>query len=215
MNILKNRELAKKIIENSNNNSFVIKSGVGNLMFSAPHCVFQTRNGNLKYPEPESGELVEMLHNEYNCPIIRKVSNYNDDANYDEISDYKYSLIKYIKEYNVKILIDLHQLAIKRDEIICLGTNNFQNINNDKDLLNKFLSIFSRNKLGIIQIDKPFDSSYEYTISSTVHRECKIPCLQLEVNAKLVRTDDFYLVYKALSECFLELKDFDTLDLDS
>lgn len=201
---------ANEAINEFKEQSFVIKHGVGGIMFSAPHSVEQTRDGKIKYSEPQTGILVEMLHKTFGCPIIRKTSNCNDDANFDPISDYKEALVKYVNENHIEFLIDLHQLAPSRNVMIDFGTGNFKNIN-DKYLLNIFLSTFSENKLGNIQLDEPFDASYDYTVSSTIHRECEIPCLQIEINTKLV-CDEYNefsldLIYKSLCDCYLKLKE--------
>lgn len=211
MKFEKNFNLANAFMNELSEQSFVIKEGNSSIMFSAPHCVEQIRNGKIKYSEPQTGMLVEMLHNEFGCPIIRKVSNCNDDANYDPVSDYKETLIKYVKENQIKFLIDLHQLAPFREEMINFGTGNYKNINDTK-LLNIFLSSFSKNNVGLIKIDEPFDASYDYTVSSTIHRECGIPCLQIEINTKLVscKYDEFCFesVYESLRDCYLKLKEF-------
>ena len=41
--------------------SFLIRDGNGCVMFSAPHCVKQWREGREKFAEPETGVLAEML----------------------------------------------------------------------------------------------------------------------------------------------------------
>ena len=52
--------------------SFVIKKGIGSVMLSAPHSAEQTRNGRKKYGEYHTGAIVNVLHDELNCPIIYK-----------------------------------------------------------------------------------------------------------------------------------------------
>lgn len=210
MDFLKNLEMATAAAKEHGEQSFIIKSGNGRIMFSAPHCVEQIREGKIKFSEPETGILVEMLHSEFGCPIIRKTSNRNDDANYDPVSDYKDALAEYIKENNIGILVDLHQLAPFREEMINFGTGKLKNIG-DKNLINVFLGAFTKNRVGMIQMDEPFDASYEHTVSSTIHRKCSIPCLQIEINSRLVNEkyeeSSIEAVYKALSECYLKLKE--------
>ena len=204
-------DFANKAMDDFKDRSFIIKHGSGKIMFSAPHSVEQTRAGRMKYAEPQTGILVEMLHKTFGCPIIRKTSNCNDDANYDPISDYKEALAAYVKENRIAFLVDLHQLSPSREVMINFGTGNFKNIS-DKNLLNIFLSTFSKNEAGLIQLDDPFAASYDFTVSSTIHRECEIPCLQIEMNSRLLREEypEFALemVYRSLCECYLKLKEF-------
>lgn len=200
---------ANKAMGEFKEQSFVIKHGAGKIMFSAPHSVEQIREGRVKYAEPQTGLLVEMLHETLGCPIIRKTANFNDDANYDPVSDYKTALAEYVNENHIAFLADLHQLAPSRDVMINFGTGNYENID-DAQLLNIFVSTFQENRVGSIQIDEPFAASYAHTVSATIHRECKIPCLQIEINSRLVKEkfDEFALeaVYKALCECYLKLE---------
>ncbi len=186
--------------------SFILKPGMGRVLFSAPHCVEQTRNGKPKYAEYQTGLLVEMLHRELECPIIRKVENRNDDANYDPVSDYKEALTAYVKEQDIAFVIDLHQLAPHRDVMINFGTGDGENLR-DKTLLNVFLSVFSGNRIGVIQLDEPFGATYDHTVSSTIHRLCGIPCMQIEINSRLVcdGDDTFEKVYDCLQECYRQL----------
>lgn len=211
MDFSKNRIQAEAIMDDFADRSFIIKDGTGAIMFSAPHSVEQLREGKPKYSEPQTGLLAEMLHNELGCPIIRKTANFGDDANYDAECKYKDALSEYVKEHGIKFLIDLHQLAPYRDVMINFGTGNWQNMDNIT-LLNIFLSVFSKNALGSIQIDEPFDASYEHTVSATIHRKCGIPCMQIEMNTGLLSDDSencaIETVYKALCQCYLKLTEF-------
>ncbi len=190
--------------------SFIIKEGKGRVMFSAPHCVEQRREGRIKFSEPQTGLLVEMLHNEFGCPVIRKVTNCNDDANYDPISDYRDALEAYIKGNGIRFLIDLHQLSPTREVMINLGTGRSKNIS-DKELIAIFTDAFAARGMGAIQLDVPFSGGYEYTVSSSMHKKCNIPCLQVEINSRLVyggyKEYDLKSVYEALSESYIKLEE--------
>ena len=211
MNFNDNLKYAEERMNEFRQQSFVIKPGEGGIMFSAPHSVEQFREGKIKYSERQTGILVEMLHKELGCPIIKKTANYNDDANYDPVCAYKDALAKYVSDNKIHFLVDLHQLSPSRDVMVNLGTGEWKNLNNIT-LLNIFMSSFSKHNLGIIQVDEPFDGSYDHTVSSTIHRKCSIPCIQIELNSRLVHQeyDEYSLeaVYKSLCECFYKLKEF-------
>lgn len=190
------------------NKSFKILEGQGSVIVSAPHSVEQTRDGKIKFAEPQTGVLARLLHDELNCPVIYKTKNCKDDANYDEYSSYKDALSSYIEKSNIKFLIDLHQLSPKRAVNIDFGTSNFKNINS-LECLNIILGEFTIQNLGLIQIDTPFDASYPYTISSYIHNKCKIQSIQIEMNSKLlygVLADKYFgKIYEALRNCVLKL----------
>lgn len=194
----------KQFFLESHNHSFEIIDGDFPIMISAPHSVSQTRNNKIKVAEPSTGVLAKMLHDELNCPIIYKTKNCDDDANYDKKSPYKDALLEYIRKHQIMFLIDLHQLSPTRDIIIDLGTGGFKNVNN-MDYINVFIKAFSKRNIGIIQIDKPFKASMPYTISSYISSRSNIPCLQLEMNTKVLSTLKIEMVFEALKEIMIEL----------
>lgn len=196
----------EKYFSENHENSYELLSGTGPVMISAPHSVEQTRNGNIKYAEPQTGALAKMLHEELGCPVIYKTSNKGDDANFDEESSYKNALIEYVKNNNILFVLDLHQLAPYRDVIIDIGTGKFNNI--DKmEYVNIVLKSFSARKLGTIQIDVPFDASLPFTVSSFVAKTCGISCLQIEMNSNVVYSEsdtaEVEKVFDALSESIM------------
>ena len=165
--------------------SFILLEGNCPVMLSAPHAVEHVREGRVRYPEPQTAELAKVLHARLDCPIIYKTVNEGDDANYDEVSPYKQVLAEYICGQGIKLLLDLHQMAGFRQEQICIGTGRFVNID-DKCLVEKFVEIFRAKGLEHVSVDIPFAASYPYTVSSHIHRECKIPCVQIEINSNLL-----------------------------
>lgn len=176
------------------NESFELLEGEGRVIVSAPHSVEQTREGKIKFAEPQTGVLALLLHDELNCPVIFKTKNCNDDANYDEQSPYKDALSDYIKKSEIKFLIDLHQLSSKREVSINLGTADYKNIS-DLNILNIILDEFSSQKSGLIQIDEPFDASNPYTVSSYIHNKCNIQSIQIEINSKLLYGDSAEITF--------------------
>lgn len=189
--------------------SFVIKDGVGGVLVSAPHCVEQWRNGAVKFAEPQTGVLAELLHAEWGCPIIRKCANLGDDANYDPVSDYKDALVDYVRRNDIRFVMDLHQMACEREILINFGTGNGKNLS-DPALLQVFDTAFRRRWPDGILLDTLFSGGYPHTVSSTVSRACGIPCLQIEINSRLLREGygDYAPeeVYAALATCCAEIR---------
>lgn len=174
----------EKYFYKSHTLSHEIISGSKKVMLSAPHSVTQIRNGKEKLSEPQTGALLKYLNKVTNCPVIYKTKNCNDDANFDAVSPYKKDLETFIKNNNVNLLLDLHQLSQKRSEEINIGTDNFKNVN-DKDLLNKIISVFEKNNLKV-SIDMPFSATRPNTVSKYVFTTCNITALQIEINNNLV-----------------------------
>lgn len=190
--------------------SFELLSGEGSVIISAPHAVEQLRERKPKPAEPETGVLARLLHDELNCPVIYKASNKNDDANYDASCDYKDAIEAYIKAHDIKVVLDLHQLSPLREMMINFGTAGFTNIT-DKRIYNILFDEFSRQELGEILLDIPFDASLPNTISSFTHRTCGVQAIQIEINTRLLYGEfsEIYLpkVYSALKRSILRIQE--------
>lgn len=164
--------------------SFVLIEGNSKVMVSAPHAVEHTREGKVRYPEPQTADLAKELHERLDCPIIYKTANAGDDANYDTECIYKETLAAYVKEHDIRFLIDLHQMAGFRKEQICVGTGYGQNIS---DVSETECCVQAFREQGLeVSVDSPFAASYPYTVAAYIHRECGIPCVQIEINSNLV-----------------------------
>ena len=188
--------------------SYEILTGTCPVMISAPHSVSQTRNGKRKPAEPYTGALAKMLHDELSCSVICKTRNLKDDANYDKNSPYKNDLAEYVQQNGIKCVIDLHQLSDSRNVInamIDIGTNWMKNLKNTLTPLNIILEAFSKRNLGILQIDKPFAASGEYTVSAFISSSCRIPCVQLEINSGLLRPAFFNIKVRKVYEALVEI----------
>lgn len=206
----KNIEKYNNYFQMTHEKSFELLQGKGLVMISAPHSVEQTRNGKIKFAEPQTGVLACLLHDELNCPIMYKTKNCNDDANYDEKSTYKDCLAKHINDFGIKFLIDLHQLAPSREIDINLGTANYNNLS--LDLFKIIKNEFTKNNIGVVQIDTPFKAANPNTISSYIHNKCNIQTIQIEINSKLLYGDEaiisFEKIYQTLSSIIVKTNEF-------
>ncbi len=168
---------------------FLIKPGTIPVMVSAPHSVKQTRNGKTKSAEYETGTLALLLNEQGHCPCIVKTRNSNDDANFDAVSTYKDALAEYIRENDIRYLIDLHQMAITRGELIDIGTGRGRNIHGRTGLAEEIKRLFLQQGIPSVNIDSVFRALNKNTVSATISRTCHIPCFQIEMNSRLLRTE--------------------------
>lgn len=165
---------------------FVIKKGRGKVLISAPHSVEQTREGRIKYGEYQTGILANMLFDRLGCHIAYKTFNNGDDANYDRVCAYKKAVSEFVRENGIRFLIDLHQLAPRRVENIDIGTGFGENIRRHPEFSDIVNRAFAAQGIDNITVDTPFDASYPYTVSAYISRLCEIPCIQIEINSRLV-----------------------------
>lgn len=170
-------------------NSYEIREGCGTVLLSAPHAVFQTRNGAMKAAERYTGMLCLLLHNRYGYPCIFKTGNRNDDANFDPHSDYRDALCAFVKQNGIRCVLDLHQLHPDRPMDLCLGTGQRANLLGQDEIVTIVQAGFQAWAFGPITVDKPFAASGKNTVCATVTRTCAIPSLLIELNSRLLMED--------------------------
>ncbi|WP_085506029.1 hypothetical protein [Thalassobacillus devorans] len=182
---------------------YEVKAGTAPIIISAPHSVPQLREGSVKQGEFRTGVLALLLNKHLGCFSIYKTRNNGDDANFDESCEYKEALIETIKENQIELLIDLHIMSPKREADIELGTGYGKNISNNTYLIERCTASLKENGIENIVVDENFPASYPHTVSATIARECNIPCIQIEMNWRVLDTEigveSFQEVYKSLA----------------
>lgn len=175
----------------------VVVDGNNKVLLSSPHGVSQVRLGKLKYKEVGSLATALYLQKETNSFLIVKTKNNNDDANFDEKSEYKDTIYSLIETKDIKYLIDIHGLAAKRDCDINLGVCLGKNIENN---IRAFDSLYkSLQKQGfIVSIDQPFMAGVHTISSSVKHRYPNLWTLQIEINCKITNNASNIIKYNKL-----------------
>ncbi len=184
-------------------NAFIIEAGTIPVVVSAPHSVPQWRLEAVKQGEFRTGSLARFLHRDTFCHCVYKTRNMHDDANFDDKNEYKDALVQYVKDNNIKYLIDLHIMSQLRPHSVDLGTGHGLNIANDYSKIRAMLCIFNECNISDVLIDKIFSAANPNTVSATVARECGIYCVQFELNWRIV---DFTNMETSLSSVIQALK---------
>lgn len=167
------------------------------VLLSAPHGVRQFRNGKIKGAEPGTINTILHLHKMCNCHAIIKTKNNKDDANYDESSEYKTSLIKFVTDNKIKYVIDLHSLAAHSQCDINIGTNNGKNVETNQQLYRKLVKMLCDAGFNVY-IDVPYCAG-ERTIAGSIKKKLKdIWTIQLEINSKIAWQQEGFEKYKKL-----------------
>ncbi len=176
--------------------TFKILKNKSKIMISAPHSVKHIRQWELLPQDLLTWWLVIYLWKRLNIPVIYSTSYKVWDPNFDENkkSEYKQSLAKYIKENDIRFLIDLHGCWSFRDFSIELGTwwEWNPNLQGRLDILNIVEKSLNDSMKSYIQhTRKPitkntiFSASRNTTVSYFISKECKIPTIQIEINKEL------------------------------
>ena len=191
-----NNWMGKDSALNKNFSTFKILENKTKIMISAPHSVKHVRNGEILSQDLLTWWLALYLWKRQNLPVIYSTSYKVWDPNFDENdnSEYKQALAKYIKENNIKFLIDLHGCRSYRDFSIELGTwwEWDPNLLWRSDILNNILeSLNTSLKPHIERTKKPitintiFPASRDTTVSNFISKKCNIPTIQIEINKDL------------------------------
>jgi len=88
--------------------------------------------------------------------------------------------MKYIKENNIKYFIDIHGMLNEKSSNIIIGTNNYKNVNNNKELVEKIENIFRTRLTKYVSIDEIYKAG-EKTICSYVNKNTGVIALQFEI----------------------------------
>lgn len=189
--------------------SFEYLSGNGSVLFSAPHAVLQTRNGQIKQAERYTGMLCRLLNQRYGFPCIYKSRHMKDDANHDAQSPYRDEIARLIREEGIRCVLDMHQLSPARPMALCIGTGYGKHLSGLPDAADLIREIFLSHGLSPITNDDPFAASAPYTVSASAASH-GAAALQLEINTALLmentQTERFESVLSALKEAAEQLQ---------
>lgn len=189
--------------------SFEFLPGKGSVLFSAPHAVLQTRNGQIKQAERYTGMLCRLLNSRYGFPCIYKSRHMQDDANHDLQSPYRDAVCRLIREEGFRCVLDLHQLSPTRPMALCIGTGHGQNLGHFPHAPDRVRSAFEKRLLTPVTLDDPFAAANPCTVSANAAAQ-GATALQLEINTALVMETSpdqrFEEVLEALAETALLLE---------
>ena len=176
--------------------TFKILKNKSKIMISALHSVKHIRQWEYLSQDLLTWWLALYLWKRLNIPVIYSTSYKVWDPNFDDNKkcEYKQTLAKYIKENDIKFLMDLHGCWSFRDFSIELGTwwewnpnllwrlNILNTVEKSlKDSLKLYIHHFNR----WITKNTLFKADRETIVSNFISKECKIPTIQIEINKEL------------------------------
>ena len=188
-------------IQSQNFSTFKILKNKSKVMLSAPHSVKHIREWEILPQDLLTWWLALYLWKRLNLPVIYSTSYKVWDPNFDENKDseYKQTLAKYIKENDIRFLIDLHGCWSYRDFSIEFWTwwewnpnilGRLDILNVVEKSLNESLKSYIQHTGKSITINTIFPASRETTVSSFISKECNIPTIQIEINKELRDLDN-------------------------
>lgn len=162
------------------NYNYIIKKGTTPILFTAPHTMKQIKDdGSIKLSEPYTKAIALYLnkHLDVNCMI--KIKDTGLDANRDNRDEFKIELLRFIKENNIKLVIDLHGSNKSRDFDIEFGTLN--NLSAGFSTIKELEEAFTENGISNIKYNNPFKGG---AITEYIYGLKDVDVIQVEINGK-------------------------------
>jgi hypothetical protein len=180
-------------------NDYINKKGSIPILFSAVHTVEHIKeDGSIKLSEPYTKAISLYLNKHYNSYSFVKCKSTGIDSNKDNYDDFNIDLRRFIKDNNIKLLIDLHGASKERDFDVEFGTLN--NMSADFSTIKELEEAFKENGVKNIVHNDPFKGG-AITIGALSIDD--IDVIQLEINGKYrdyYNIDNLKIIINALSK---------------
>ena len=176
---------------------FIIKKGNLPILFTAPHTMKQLKSdGTIKLNEPYTKAIALYLNKHFNVNAMIKIKDTGLDSNKDNNDEFKLELLRFIKDNNIKLVIDLHGSSRNREFDIEFGT--LDNLSASHSTIKELEEAFKENEIDNIVHNDPFKGG---AITRYVYKMKDVEVIQIEINAK-------YRDYKNLEELEKLIKSF-------
>lgn len=207
---IQNKEELKQIIKNWRNNKeinkydyFNIVKGNIPIIISCPHARSHVQNGKKQQRDFYTGTIGKVVSNITGAHLIYITKELDFDPNYDPDTLYIRELIKYIKENNIKFLIDLHGMQRNHQKNVEIGTNSGYNVICDFNLINEIKTTIEATIPDVV-VDEYFKAG-KRTISSRIRKNTNILTIQLELNRKYRAMKKRPKSFVKMNNCLIEL----------
>lgn len=162
----------------NNDKDYDLNKGNIPIILTAPHTMQQIKEDNtIKLSEPYTKAIALYVSKITNCSSLIKLKDTGIDSNSDNIDDFKLLLNDFIKENNIRLLIDIHGAKKEREFDIELGTLN--NISADFSTINELKESFIENGIKNISVNNPFKGG---GIIRFIYGVTDIDVIQIEIN---------------------------------
>lgn len=174
-------------LENMNfEGDYIIKTGEVPILFTAPHTMPQIRkDGSIKPSESYTKAIALYLNKHFGVNCMIKLKDTGMDSNRDNHDEFKSELIKFVKENNIKLVIDLHGSRKERTFDLEFGTLN--NLTADFSTIKELEEAFKENGITNIEHNDPFKGG---AITQYLFNLKDIDVIQLEINGRYREYND-------------------------
>ena len=159
---------------------YIIKKGNLPILFTAPHTMDQVKeDGSIKPNELFTKAIALYLNKHYGVNCMIKIKDTGLDSNRDNKDEFKKELIRFIKDNNIKLVIDLHGSKKDREFDVEFGTLN--NLSAEYATIKELEEAFTENGIKDIVHNDPFKGG---AITQYIYGLNDVDAIQLEINSK-------------------------------
>ena len=159
---------------------YIIKKGSIPILFTAPHTMEQIReDGSIKPKEGYTKGIALYLNKYYDVNAMIKINDTGLDPNRDNRDKFKIELLRFIKDNNIRLVIDLHGSSYERDFDLEFGTLN--NITAEYSTLKELEEAFIENGITNITYNDPFKGG---AITQYIYGLKDVDVIQIEINGR-------------------------------
>lgn len=176
---------------------FIVKKGGLPILFTAPHTMKQVKeNGEIKFPESYTKAIAMYLNKYFDTSYMIKIKDTGLDANRDNNDEFKKEMIDFIKDNNIKLVIDLHGASPKREFDVEFGT--LDDLTASINTVKTLEKSFTENGIAKVEYNNPFKGG---AITQYIYKFTKAEVVQVEINLRYRDFRDIDNVEK-LCNCF-------------
>ena len=160
---------------------YILINGNVPVLITAPHTMKQKRkDGTYKQAETFTKAIALYLNEICGTSCLIKIQDTGMDSNRDNHDEFKDELINFVKENNIKLVIDLHGADRNRDFDVEFGTMN--NLTADFSTIKELEEAFKHNGIVNIEHNNPFKGG---AITQYLYNLKDVEVIQLEINGRL------------------------------
>ena len=176
---------------------YIIKKGSIPILFTAPHTMEQVSgDGVKKLSEPYTKAIALYLNKYFDVNAIVKINDTGSDSNKDNRDEFKKELIRFVKDNNIRLVIDLHGSSIDRDFDVEFGTMN--NLSADYSTVKELSEAFTENGITNVKYNDPFKGG---AITQYLYGIQDVDVIQIEINRRFRDYNNLDNINK-LCNCF-------------
>lgn len=159
---------------------YLLVKGEIPVLITAPHTMKQVRkDGSIKYSEPFTKAIALYLNKVCGSSCLIKIKDTGMDSNRDNHDEFKEDLVNFVKDNDIKLVIDLHGADRNRDFDVEFGTMN--NLSADISTIKELEEAFVHNGIVNVEHNNPFKGG---AITQYLYNVKNVEVIQLEINGR-------------------------------